>query len=58
MDKSLAKHGFHRDDVTDVLWHIYILTIVVEGTMEQGIKQAMNRLSKMLNYGWREVPKT
>jgi hypothetical protein len=30
MDKSLAKHGFDRDDITDVLWRICILTIVVE----------------------------
>jgi ABC-type anion transport system duplicated permease subunit len=29
MDKSL-KHGFDRDDITDVLWRICILTIVVE----------------------------
>jgi hypothetical protein len=23
MDKSLAKHGFHRDDITDVMTHLH-----------------------------------
>jgi hypothetical protein len=45
MDKSLAKHGFHRDDVTDD--YIYTLTIVVE--VYNGTKQAMNLLSRTLN---------
>jgi hypothetical protein len=51
MDKSLAKHGFHRDDVTDVLYDIYTLTIVVEVYNGTRIKQAMNLLSRTLNSG-------
>jgi hypothetical protein len=36
LDNSLAKYGFHRDDITDVFMTICILTIAVE--VYNGIK--------------------
>jgi hypothetical protein len=33
LDKSL-EHGFHRDDITDVLWRTYILIIARKRAVE------------------------
>jgi hypothetical protein len=52
MDKSLAKYGFHRDDVTDVFMIIVLIIVEVQWNAEKtGYEPQKNAKSGVMPLG-------